>query len=169
MGQLDASQIIKQEQALHSSLDDTDRLLVRRSLGLRWKVRQQVTDGGTAGTAQTATPFYTNDEGCNVRVYLANILPPVTAAGNDATNAVFTVDKVDPTGANAATVATLTTNVASGGLTAFVPKAITLTTANVQLPPGWTLRIAVAKTSTGVAIASATAQLNVEVTLEREA
>lgn len=168
MGQLDATQIIKQEQALHSCLDDTDRTLLKRSVALQWKVLADFTDGGTAGTAKTATPIYTNDEGCNVRVKLAMASAPVAITGDNTNNAVFTLDKVDAAGANATTVATFTTNVAGGNWVAAVQKAITLTTANLLLASGWTLRLAISKGGTGVAVASATAQGRFEVTLERE-
>jgi len=173
MGQLDASKIVKALKGLFSVTDTpsttTDADLVMYTSGARRKIKVSVTDGGTAGTAQTATAFFTNDFGTNIRVLSAKILTPVAITGDNSNNAVFTLSKVDAAGANAATVAALTTDVATGNFTAAVPKTMTPTVANVGLPSGWTLRIAVAKGGTGVAIAAATSQAYIEVTFDCEA
>lgn len=167
MGQLNGTRIYEALQNFFSCLDDVDKELVA-NVYCRDRLPVSVTDGGTAGTAQTATPFFTNDMGTPLLVKSVQIMTPVSVTGNDATNAVITVDRVDATGANAVTIATLTTNVASGGTTAFVPKAIPLSTVAgaISIPAGFTLRVSVAKTSTGVAIAAATSQAYVQVQIQ---
>lgn len=168
MGQLSATSIFNAIKGLFSSLDSTDATLLKNTL-YRQKVRVYVTDGGTAGTAQTATAFFTNDLGCNLRVVSAKLIVPVAVTGHDTNNATFTLSKVDADGTNAATVAARTSNVAGGNYTAFKPVDLTLTEANAVVASGWSLRIAVSKASSGVAIAAATSQAYIEVTLEPEA
>jgi hypothetical protein len=167
MGQLNGTGILKGLFGLFSVLDDTDRTLVKDTL-YRQTVHVHVTDGGTAGTAQTATPFFTNRTDANLRVVSATVKTPVAVTGGDTNNATFTIAKVDADGTNAATVASRTTNVAGGNYTAFKPVALTLTAANVVIPPGWSLHAAVSKASSGVAIAAATSQAYVEIVLEPE-
>jgi hypothetical protein len=165
MGQLDGTRIKNAILGLFSKLDSTDEEILNQNVHRR-KVGVHVTDGGTAGTAQTATAFWTNDTGVTQRVIATKCITPVTAAANDTNFATVTLDKVDSAGSNAATIATSPTTIAGGAQTAFVPKTLTPTVANVLVPAGWTLRIAVSKTASGVAIAAATSQAYVEVTLE---
>lgn len=168
MGQLNATRIFNAVKGLFSGLDSTDDDLLKYALGLRWKERVYITDGGTAGTAQTATAFWTNDLGTNVRLISAKLVTPVTATAHASNTATVTVAKVDATGANAATVAAYTSDIAGGTATAFVPKELTRTVGNVVVASGWTLHVAASKAATGVAIAAATSQAYVEVTLEKE-
>lgn len=165
MGQLNGSRIYRALVAFFVPLDDTDKELVANLYG-RTRKEVHITDGGTAATAQTATTFFTNDTGSDLLIKSAQVMTPVSITGNDTNNATFTLDKVDATGANAATIAALTTNVASGGTTAHKPAALALTVANVVLAPGWSMRIAVSKASSGVAIAAATSQAYVQVQYE---
>lgn len=165
MAQLDGTRILNALYGLFSKLDSTDEATVKSVIHQR-KVRVQITDGGTAGTAQTATPFFTNDTGVSLRVVSAKLMTPVAVTANGSTNVTVTLTKVDAAGSNAATVAAYTSDVAGGSTVAHVPKALTNTNANVVLLNGWTLHIAASKASTGVAIASATAQAWVEVILE---
>jgi len=177
MGQLDASKIVKALKGLFSVTDTpsttTDADLVMFTSGARRKIKVSVTDGGTAGTAQTATSFFTNDFSTNIRIISAKLITPVAVTANDTNYGTATLDKVDATGANAATIAASSTQTSgsggSGSLTAHVPFTLPKTVANVILPSGWTLRIAVSKTGTGVAIAAATSQAYVEVIFECEA
>lgn len=166
MAQLTASGIKKALTKFFSALDSTDDDLVSTTTKFRWKERVYITDGGTAGTAQTATAFWANELGCNVRVVAAKLITPVAVTANASTNVTVTLDKVDAAGSNAATIAAYTSDVAGGSTVAFVPKALTNTVANVIVANGWILRIAASKASTGVAIAAATSQAYVEVTLE---
>lgn len=165
MAQLTATRIFNAIAGLFSSLDSTDSTLLKNTMW-RQKVGVHVTDGGTAATAQTATAFFTNDLGTTVRATKVTIKVPVAVTAGDTNNATVTVTKVDAAGSNSATVATLTTNTTQGNLTAFVAYELDITEANQDIADGWTLRVAVSKASSGVAIAAATSQAYVEVTLE---
>ncbi len=165
MGQLSGSRIVNAFIGLFSKTDTTDEALLR-ALVTRQKVRVYLTDGGTAGTAQTATAFFTNDFGTSMRVISAKLITPVTVTAHASNTATVTLDKVDSAGSNAATVAAYTSDVAGGTTTAFVPKALTTTDANLTLLSGWTLRIAASKAASGVALGAATSQAYVEVILE---
>lgn len=168
MGQLNGSKIYKAIKGLFSALDSTDESLLK-AIHYQHKVRVYVSDLATAGTAQTATPFYTNDTGGNMRVISCKLIVPIAVTANATTNMTATVAKVDAAGSNSATIASYTSDVAGGSLTAFVPKALTLTAANVVVANGWTLNAAVSKGSTGVAFTAATSQAYIEVILEPEA
>lgn len=167
MSQLTSAKIMKALYGLLSGLDSTDEALIKRVLGVQWKEKVALTDGGTAATAVAATPFYTNDEGTSVRVVNAKLITPVTVAPGATDNMTLTLSKVDSEGSNAATVATYTSNVAGGTATADVPKSLTNTDANVVVASGWTLRAAVTKGASGVAFAEATAPAYLVVTLEK--
>lgn len=168
MGQLNATRIKNAIWGLFSRLDQTDEDLLSYVSGLRFKIRGDITDGGTAGTAQTATPFFTNDFGCNLRVKAVKLMTPVAVTANGTNNLTCTLTKVDAAGSNPATVAAYTSDVAGGSTVAHVPKALTLTSTNIVIPNGWSLHIAVSKASAGVAFAAATSQAYIEVTLEPE-
>lgn len=126
--------------------------------------RAAVTDGGTAGTAAAETVIgYVKDAGKVVSIYLST---PVGVTADNTNNATFTVGR-RTAGGSRTTIGTLTTNVAQGNLTAFSPVALTLTAANVQLAAGDVLTLQLAKASSGVAIAAATAQADVTVIVEK--
>lgn len=167
MGQLTGSKVVAAVRGLLSALDSTDDDLVKNLL-LREKIEAHVTDGGTAGTAQTETFIWRNDTGVDMYVYSARFCTPVAVTANDTTYATFTLAKRDSAGANSATVGSMTTQITggSGNVTAFLPVSLTLTAANRVVPAGSVLTIAVAKASTGVAIAAATSQVRIEVVLE---
>lgn len=166
MGQLSASKILGAVTGLFSSLDATDTALLKNTL-IRDKAECHVTDGGTAGTAQTETFLWKNTTGTNQLVVGATVATPVNVTGSDTTNATFTVSKRDAAGANAVVVATYTTTAApANSLTAFLPVALPLTVANVIVAPNQVLTVLVSKLSTGVAIAAATSQARIEVLLE---
>lgn len=166
MAQLTASGIKKALTKFFSALDSTDDDLVSTTTKFRWKERVYVSDLATAGTAQTATAFWSNELGCNVRVVAAKLITPIAVTANASNNLTATLTKVDSAGINPATVAAYTSDVAGGSTVAFVPKALTLTVANVIVPNGSGLHIAVSKGGTGVAFTAATSQAYVEVTLE---
>ena len=150
-----------------SFTDTADADLVANTYG-RLRANVDITDGGTAGTAQTATTFFTNDTGGNLDLSSANLMTPVAVTAHAANFDTFTLDRVDEAGANATTMATYVSDVAGGSTVAGVPKALTISTvagARV-LPSGWSMRIAVAKASSGTAFAAATSQAYIQVKLE---
>jgi len=169
MSQLTGTRIFNAIKGLFSSLDETDAALLKKVLGVRFKVRIPLTDGGTAATAVGATPFFTNDYGVSLKVVSANFMAPVTIGTGATDNATFTISKVDSAGTNSATVASYTSDVAGGTATADVPKALTVvggTSTVAVLASGWTLRAAVSKGASGVAIAESTAPGFLETWLE---
>lgn len=175
MSQLTNYGIIKALTSLFSALDTVDLNLVKRFLGIQWKTRHTLTDAATAGTAIPATPVYLNDEpvdargiGDTVSVLGATLTLPVALTADNSNNATFTLDRVDATGANPATIGTFTNNVAGGAVTAFVKVPLVLTTTNASIPNGWSLRIAVTKGGTGQAITGAQSRAQLEVTLQRD-
>jgi hypothetical protein len=165
MAQLTATRIFGGLRGLFSALDSTDDALLK-NLMTRHKVVAQITDGGTAGTAQTETPVWENTTGNNMRVVTAKLIAPVTGAASATDTVTVTVTKRDAAGGSAAVVATYTSNVAGTGFTAFVPEALTNTVANVIVPTGYTLTVLASKANSGVAIAAATSQAVVEIVLE---
>lgn len=166
MGQLNGTRLLNAIVAFFSPTDDTDRALVADTYG---KIRTEcsITDGGTAGTAQTATTFWTNDTGGPVTLDVksatdsgGNLITPVAVTAHASNNLTLTVDRVDAAGSNATTMATYTSDVAGGSTVAGVPKALTPsgTAGNITVPAGWSVRVAVSKASSGVAMAAATSQ-----------
>lgn len=166
MGQLTAQRIFNGIKGILSALDATDEALIKSALW-RDKAEAHVTDGGTAGTAQTETFVWRNDTGADVLVVGAKICTPVGVTANDTNNATVTLSKRSSSGGSQATVGALTTNTAQGSITAFLPVALTLTAANVVVASGEVLTIAVSKAGTGVAIAAATSQARVEIILDK--
>ncbi len=162
MPQLTAPKVFGGIRGLFSALDATDDEYLK-SIHFRQKANGSLTDGGTAGTAQTESVFYRNDSAQNMRVVSVHVMTPVAITGNGSNNATFTVAKRDSAGANAATVASLTTTVS---ITQFAPTALTLTAANIIVPSGGCLTLACSKGGTGVAVAAATSQVWLEVLLE---
>lgn len=103
-----------------------------------------------ASTATTETPCF------KARVALdiieISVLPGAGLTADNANNAVITVQRRNADGTGAVTVATMTTNVASGNWTAWVSKLLTLTAANVRLTAGQILTINITKGGTGVVV-----------------
>lgn len=166
MGQQTGTRLLNALVAFFSPTDDTDRALIADTYG---KIRPEVsvTDGGTAGTAQTATTFWTNDTGGSVTLDVksttdsgAVLITPVAVTANASNNLTITIDRVDAAGSNATTMATYTSDVAGGSTVAGVPKVLTASTTagNITVPAGWSVRVAVSKAGTGVAMAAATSQ-----------
>lgn len=125
-----------------------------------------VTDGGTAGTAQTETVIHRAE--VSGKVLKAWWAPPIAITGG-ATN-VFTSVVGKRTGAGARTqigIISSDTDLAYGASdVAFVPRAYTLTAADVSYAAGDAITVDVTKGGTGVAIAAATSQALVELLLE---
>lgn len=166
MSQLTGSSIFKAIVGLFSALDSTDQTTLKKQLW-RKTARCSVTDGGTAGTAQTETFVWQNNTGGDVVVTACNVVTPVAVTAHGTTYATFLLYKRTSAGASQATIGSFATDtVTTDDMTAFAPKALTLTAANVIVPDGYVLTCAVTKASTGVAIASATAQAVIEVTYE---
>lgn len=163
MGQLNGDMINKAASKLFSSLDNADDQLVRNLL-VRQKCETTVSDGGTAGTAQTETPFWTNHTTGPVAVLAARVITPVAVALNAGNFVTFTVTRRDAAGGNALVVATLTT--AATTINAFTPTLLPLTAGNIVVPAGGCLTVLASKAGTGVAISAATSQCIVEVLYE---
>jgi hypothetical protein len=173
MGQLNGNRIFSAFVALFSPSrttgfnDTTDQDLVANTYG-RIRTEVYLTDGGTAATGQTATPFWTNDTGGNVLLSDAKIMTPVAVTANASNNVTFLLEKVDAAGINPVTLATYTSDVAGGSTVAHVPKALTnsVVAGALTIASGFSLRITATKGGTGVAIATATSQAYLTVKLE---
>ncbi len=166
MGQLNTTRIWNALKGLFSTLDATDEAILKKSI---WQqtVNTEIHDSATAGTAFTATALWYNNLGFDVKVTAARATAPIAVTANATNFATFTVARIDAAGANSANVATFATDtVTTDDMVANVPKTMTLTDANVVIPAGFTLVVAVAKASSGVAITAATSRAKVEVDLE---
>lgn len=166
MAQLTALKIKKAIYGLFSALDSTDEAMLDHQINRR-VVKVRLFDAATAGTAMTATSFWTNDTTISWKVVSAKVVAPVAVAADNTDYVTFLLAKVDSAGANSATVATADTRAASlNALAAFVPEALTLTDANVTILAGWTLNASVAKAGSGKAITAATSDAYMILTLE---
>lgn len=166
MGQLVSTKIFGAIRGLFSALDVTDENLLKNQL-LRPKALAHVTDGGTAGTAQTETWVWQNTTGTNMRVVQATVAAPIAVTADPTNNATFTVTRRDAAGINAAVVATaVTTAGGTGSLVAFLPVSLPLTVANVIVPVNGQLTVLMSKGGTGVAVGAATSQARIEILLE---
>jgi hypothetical protein len=166
MAQLSASRIFNALAGLFSSTDSTDEALLKTALW-RKTIHCHVTDGGTAGTAQTETVVWRNDTGATVKVVSAHVIAPVAVTANATNYATFLVYKRSSAGASQATIGTFATDtVTTDDMTAFAPKELTLTVANVEVAAGAVITCAVTKTAAGVAIAAATSQARVQIVVE---
>lgn len=168
MGQLNAERIKNALTALFTSLDATDVILLKKLMS-RGQAVGYFTDGGTAGTAQTATAFWINDTGKPVKVTSLKFVTPIAVTA-DATNyGTVTVAHRTSAGASATTIASFATDtVTTDDLVAFAPKDLTssITAGNDIVPAGGVLTVALAKTAIGVAFAAATSQAYVSVEYE---
>ncbi len=166
MGQLNAGRIFKAIKGLFSALDQTDEDLLKTVM---WRETRsvEVTDGGTAGTAQTETVAWRNDTGGDVWITDLYLVTPVNVTANATNYATFSVFKRTSAGASQATIGAFATDtVTTDDLVAFAPKAIPMTDANRLVPNGSVVTVSVSKTASGVAIAAATSQANVLITYE---
>lgn len=166
MGQLVATKFFGALRGLFSALDVTDETLLKDTVTRRI-LQGHVTDGGTAGTAQTETPLWKNTTGTNQRVVSATVTAPIAVTGSDTTNATFTVTKRDSAGGTAVVVATYTTTATpANSMVAFADKPLVITVANVIVAPNEHLTVLMSKLSTGVAVGAATSQARIEVLIE---
>lgn len=168
MSQLSGTRIYNAIIGLFTALDTNDDLLLKRLLGVRFREMIYISDGGATGTSVGANGFFTNyadGPNVNLRVLAAYIVPPVNITAGATANVTFTLDRIDPTGTTATSVATFTSTVQA---TAHVLTAMTMsaTAGNTTLPSGNTLRIAASKNSTGIPIATAVAPCWLQVDLE---
>lgn len=122
-----------------------------------WEVQRVVDAAADTATAETIVGFVpdapgsTTTKGKVLRVYY---LPAAALTADDTDYATITVSKYTAAGGSKTTVASLTTEIANGDWTAFVPKEITLsaTAANLILQSNAILTYEVAKEGSGVAI-----------------
>lgn len=163
MGQLSNNSIFKAIMGLFSSLDSTDETLLRNTMW-RFNAVGYFTDGGTAGTAQTETAFWTNDTGVAMKVTSVKIVTPVAVATNGTNFGTATVSYRTSAGGGATAIGAQST--AATSLTAFAPTSVSITAGNDIVPVGGVLTIALSKAASGVAFAAATSQAYVSVQLE---
>ena len=78
----------------------------------------------------------------------AFVIPDAALTADDTNHAVITISKRDSAGANKTTVATITTNVASGNWVQFARKALTLS--NTTIAAGSSFTYEISKPGTGV-------------------
>jgi hypothetical protein len=160
MAQLTAERIKNALTSLFSSTDSTDVDLMKKLL-VRKTAVGYFTDGGTAGTAQTATAFFVNETGKPVKVTSAKFVTPIAVTANGSNYGTVTLAHRTSAGASATTIVSFATDtVTTDDLVAFAPKDITslITAANAVIPAGGVATVALAKTGTGVAFAAATSQ-----------
>lgn len=168
MAQLTAERIKNALTSLFGSLDDTDVTKMKK-LMLRGHAEGHFTDGGTAGTAQTATAFWVNDTGEDVKVTSLKFVTPVAVTADGSNYGTVTVAHRTSAGASATTIATFATDtVTTDDLVAFAPKDLTtlITAGNDIVPAGGVVTVALSKTGTGVAFAAATSQAYVAIEYE---
>src|SRR5262245_15966829 len=103
-----------------------------------------------ANTATAETVFFQAE--VDLVIEQVEVVPSAALTADNANNAVITVQKRNADGSTNVTVATMTTNVASGNWTAFVAKALTLTASNAGLSVGQILTFTITKGGTGVAV-----------------
>lgn len=111
--------------------------------------QKQAADGAAA-TATTETPCF--KARVDLDIIEISVMPGAALVGDNANNAVLLVQRRNADGTSPVTVATMTTNVASGNWVAWVSKLLTLTAANVRLAAGQTLTFGITKGGTGVVV-----------------
>lgn len=168
MGQLNAERIKNALSALFTSLDSTDVTLLKK-LMCRGSAVGYFTDGGTAGTAQTATAFFVNETSKPVKITSVKFVTPIAVTANATNYGTVTVAHRTSAGASATTVVSFATDtVTTDDLVAFAPKDLTslITAGNDVVPAGGVVTVALAKTASGVAFAAATSQAYVSIEYE---
>ena len=127
-----------------------------------------VQDAATAGTAVTTSTMYVNRTGYTQRILSAYVTAPITVAADNTDYVTFTVQTADGAGGSGATAFSGDTRAASlNALAAAIPEALTATAANVVVPVGGVVTIAVAKTGSGKAIVAATSYCHIQIELEQ--
>lgn len=116
--------------------------------GDRYAVTKSAADAmANTATAETATAWRSVAYAGKVTSVIVN--PTAALTGDPTNNAVITISKRDAAGANALTVATLTTTASWVAGTAV---AFTLTSANVALVAGGSLTLTITKGGSGVVV-----------------
>lgn len=110
---------------------------------------QKAAADAAAATATAEQPFFAAPFA--LLVTAISVLPAAALVADNANNATITIRRRDVAGANPATVASITTNVASGNWTQHVAKALVLG-AGVRLAAGEILTFEVTKAGTGVVV-----------------
>lgn len=105
---------------------------------------------GAASTATAETAFF--QAPVDLVIEQVEFVPSAALTADNANNAVITVTRRNADGTGNVTVATVTTNVASGNWTQWVSKVLTLTAANAGLSAGMILTLTIAKGGTGVVV-----------------
>lgn len=148
--------IVKRAEANHHDISGGP---ARAAKNIRRKIVNVVkaADDGAAATATVEHPIFKVPahvaNGIEVKaVHYTSDATAIAAAADH--NATMTVSKRDGAGGSAAVVATYTSDVAGGAVTAWVPKALTLsaTLANLQVPAGGILTFLISKAMNGVVV-----------------
>lgn len=116
-------------------------------------------DTATAETAAASLYFRTP-----FRVLGARFVPDAAAAADDTNNATININRRDGIGGAAAVAASLTTNVATGGLVQYQPKAFTVSAVAgaAQGPANGILTFSITKGGTGVVVPAGTLFVDIE-------
>lgn len=129
------------------------------------------TDAATAGTAVTESPLVNFPAAMfpnGVKIVAATFTTPIAVMASDTTFATVTLASRNAAGGGSTTIGSQTTKITggTGNITAFVAQPLTLTAANVIVPAGGSITLAVAKASTGVALTAATSTCSLTIWLE---
>lgn len=169
MAQLDGKRIANALYGLMSGLDATDRTLVKKILGARFKVKADVGDGAATATSVTDKFVWYNDLGISVRAVAAKLFAAVTIAPGATDNCSFVVESTSADNSATATIAAYTSNVAGGTATKGVAKDLSITggtsTAAV-IPAGYAVIVSATKGGSGVLIGGAQTPSVVELEFE---
>lgn len=166
MAQLTQSRIFNALVGLFSATDATDQDLIKTSMW-RKQIKARVHDAATAGTAYTETFAWRNDTGGSVKVISGYAVTPIAVTAHGTNYATFLAYQRTSAGASQATIATFATDtVTTDDMVAHAPKAMTLTDANVVVPAGSVITVAVTKAASGVALTAATSDAYIVLVVE---
>lgn len=148
----DSTQVLKSVQGVLGGVSGTDIPgTVRHALCRRIVVWPKPADDGSASTATAEVlVFRAPVAGKIVSAHLTATSGGVTA--NDTDYATVTVSKRDGAGGSATTIATYSSTVAGGGMTQWVPKALTVTEADATFAAGSIITVKITKPGSGVVV-----------------
>ncbi len=116
----------------------------------------KVAADGAASTTTAETLFFSAKQALTIES--VEYLPSAALTAHDTTNATLTLRRRNADGTSAASVAALTTNLASGNWTQWVAKSLGTIT-NGSLSAGQILTLEIAKGSTGVVVPAGVLQV----------
>lgn len=137
---------------LYSPDSSTGKASLDDYVGSRVAWMAQKAADAMASTATSETCVWANMTGRDIKVLSVGFATGAALTADNTNNAAITVSKYTAAGGSKTTVATETTNVASGNWTAFTVKNLTLTAANVTVAAGGVLTYEISKGGTGVIV-----------------